>query len=66
MNVTKPVETDMPAGVVATAVAAGWNQALALTSTGAVYAWGLNRYGELGDGTTKNSDVPVLVGFPPV
>ena len=49
---------------VATAVAAGWDQALALTSTGAVYAWGLNRYGELGDGTTKNSDVPVLVDFP--
>ena len=65
MNVTTPVETDMPPGVVATAVAAGWNQALALTSTGAVYAWGLNRYGELGDGTTKNSDVPVIVDFPP-
>ena len=40
MNVTKPVETDMPAGVVATAVAAGWNQALALASHGAVYAVG--------------------------
>ena len=64
VNTTTPVLTDLPPGVTVTAVAAGWNQSLALTSTGAVYAWGLNRYGELGDGTTKSEKVPVLVHLP--
>lgn len=31
----------------------------ALLSSGAVDCWGYNVYGELGDGTTTNSDVPV-------
>jgi alpha-tubulin suppressor-like RCC1 family protein len=31
----------------------------AVRSTGHVDCWGENRYGELGDGTTTNSDVPV-------
>jgi alpha-tubulin suppressor-like RCC1 family protein len=65
VNTTVPVETDMPAGVITTTVAIGWDQELALTSTGSVYAWGLNRYGELGIGSTeKFGDVPVQVTFP--
>jgi alpha-tubulin suppressor-like RCC1 family protein len=59
-----PVQTSMPAGVMATAVAAGWDHSLALTSTGAVYAWGYNAFGQLGNGTTKNQLVPVLVHMP--
>jgi hypothetical protein len=38
--------------------------ALAVTSTGAVFAWGYNAEGELGDGGTANSDVPVKVKLP--
>jgi alpha-tubulin suppressor-like RCC1 family protein len=63
-NVDVPVLSSMPAGTQTVAVAAGWDQSLALTSTGAVYAWGYNAFGQLGVGTTKQSDVPLLVHLP--
>jgi len=37
---------------------------LALLSNGTVMAWGSNGYGELGDGSTTTSDVPVPVSGP--
>ena len=42
-------------------VAAGNSHSLALTSDGSVWAFGDNGRGELGNGTTTNSDVPVQV-----
>ncbi len=42
-------------------VAAGAAYALALTTNGAVYAWGNNAYGQLGDGTTTQRNSPVLI-----
>jgi hypothetical protein len=33
----------------------------AVTTTGALYAWGYNGYGQLGDGTTTNRTAPVLI-----
>lgn len=44
-----------------TAVTAGVHHSLALDSTGKVYSWGLNNYGQLGIGSTENAD-PTLVG----
>jgi alpha-tubulin suppressor-like RCC1 family protein len=44
-----------------TAVSAGNDHDLALLNNGTVVAWGLNAYGQLGDGTTEGSDVPVPV-----
>jgi alpha-tubulin suppressor-like RCC1 family protein len=44
-----------------TAVAAGGGQSLALLSNGKVMAWGDNQYGQLGNGTTTDSDVPEVV-----
>ena len=44
-----------------TAVAAGEKHALALLGNGTVVAWGFNGSGQLGNGTTTESDVPVEV-----
>jgi len=44
-----------------TAIQAGVGFSLALTSSGTVWAWGDNTYGELGNSTTNNSYTPVLV-----
>lgn len=43
------------------AVAAGSQHTLALCSDGTLAAWGLNVYGQLGDGTTTNRNTPVAV-----
>lgn len=60
--VATPVEVRGISGV--TALSAGAYHALAV-SGGSVYAWGYNGFGELGDGSTNLSDVPVLVpGLP--
>src|SRR5438270_12501659 len=42
-----------------TAVAGGDAHSLALSSTGTVYAWGSNAYGQLGDGTTTQRTTPI-------
>ncbi len=49
------------AGRKVTAISAGMLHCLALTTDGQVLAWGLNEFGQLGDGTTNNSSVPVAV-----
>ncbi len=49
------------AGKRLTAIAVGNSYACALDSAGAAYCWGINSLGELGDGTTTSSDVPVAV-----
>ncbi len=39
-------------------VRTGHYSSFALKSDGTVWAWGLNNFGQLGDGTTKTSAVP--------
>jgi alpha-tubulin suppressor-like RCC1 family protein len=59
-----PIPVDLPAGTRVTAVTSGGNDSLALTSAGNILAWGQNDYGQLGDGSTTNSPVPVAVDLP--
>ena len=58
------VQVSLPPGVVPVAVAAGDDHSLALGSNGTLYAWGYNGFGQLGNGTKTNEDVPVTVTFP--
>ena len=51
-------------GLTFTAIAAGGNFAMALGSDHNVYAWGDNRFGQLGDGTQLNRSTPVQVQSP--
>ena len=59
-----PVRVHIPAGTTIKAIRAGCFHSLALTSTGQVLAWGLNANGELGNGTTTDSHIPVPVSLP--
>ena len=45
-------------------IATGFDHSLSLGSDGNLWAWGFNTYGQLGDGSTAFSAVPVQVVFP--
>ena len=53
----------LPKGKTIVQIAAGTFQSLALASDGAVYAWGNNEHGQLGNGTTINSTVSAAVSL---
>ncbi|MGI6443569.1 MAG: fibronectin type III domain-containing protein [Candidatus Dojkabacteria bacterium] len=51
----------IPSGVTLTSISAGSSHTCGLGSDGHGYCWGYNYYGQLGDGSTTNSNVPVQV-----
>jgi alpha-tubulin suppressor-like RCC1 family protein len=60
----KPVQVELPARVTVKAISAGCQDGFALTTSGSLWAWGVNSYGQLGDGTTTNRLKPVRVKLP--
>ena len=59
VQVKDPTGTEVLIGIAS--VKAGGYFSLALKSDGTVFAWGYNFYGELGNGTNTNSNLPVQV-----
>jgi alpha-tubulin suppressor-like RCC1 family protein len=57
--VATPVKMTLPAGVVARSVQTGYGTTVVLTQEGRIYTVGNNTNGQLGDGTTTNSSVPI-------
>ncbi len=58
---TSPVTVSLAAGVTPATVAAGYHHAVVVSTTGALYSFGGNEYGQLGDGTNNESDTPKAV-----
>ena len=54
----------LPSGVKITALTSSWEGSGALLANGDYYNWGYNASGQLGNGSTANSAVPVKVDLP--
>lgn len=62
--ITPPTKLVFPAGaapIIALSANNDGHTCLALDENGNVYGWGFNVYGQLGDGTTVNRNIPKLV-----
>lgn len=57
-----PTAVSQPAGVAFDTIVIGDLHTCAVSTTGAGYCWGLNDFGELGDGTQSQRSSPVSVG----
>ena len=63
-NSAAPVAVDTSGvltGTTLTQVSSGYSHTCALDAAGKAYCWGLDSYGQLGDGNTTNSSAPVAV-----
>jgi alpha-tubulin suppressor-like RCC1 family protein len=61
---SSPAAVALPYGVSAVALAAGTSHSLAIGYDGVLYAWGVNTFGQLGDGTTSARATPAPVNLP--
>jgi alpha-tubulin suppressor-like RCC1 family protein len=60
-----PEEISLAPGVTPTAIAAGTLAGFAIGSDGNLYSWGLNTYGQLGNGTTTDRSTPGAIALAP-
>lgn len=58
---TYPVRVDVPFGVNITSISAGANHNTAISESGELYAWGFNMFGQLGDGSKTNRNIPTKI-----
>lgn len=63
-NRTAPVRVHQPGGVAFTLIQSGGSHTCALSTAGALYCWGANSFGQLGDGTITRRLAPVMVQPP--
>jgi alpha-tubulin suppressor-like RCC1 family protein len=56
-----PVPAAVTGGLTFSAIGTGFNQSCGVSTSGPAYCWGGNNAGQLGNGTTTLSTVPVLV-----
>jgi len=63
-DVLRPVLARLPHGTRITQVSSGCEFSLALTTSGRVLSWGENDFGQLGNGTIRNSATPAPVKLP--
>ena len=61
-NVSTPTLVSGPAATSWSVISAGGAFSLAITTLGALYAWGAGSQGRLGDGTVVNKSSPVKIG----
>ena len=59
-----PTVVQMPGDVTFSDLSSGDANMLAVGSDGHVYGWGFNGYGQVGDGTTTNRNLPTLAALP--
>ncbi len=58
-----PVSALLPGGKAALSIAAGGAHTCAVLEDGGAVCWGYNGHGQLGNGTTDSSDIPVAVSL---
>lgn len=62
--VYSPVKVDIPNGITPVSITSKYDHTCLLSEEGAVYCWGKNDYGQLGDGTTQSRHVMSQVLLP--
>ena len=63
-NKSSPAILNLPDGAKPKLIATGEFHSLVSGTNGKLYAWGYNVDGELGDGTTSSTNIPITVNFP--
>ena len=58
-----PIAVNLGDGRTAKAVSAGGSHTCAILDDDSLKCWGHNSYGELGDGTTTNRNIPIAIGL---
>ncbi|MDC0851427.1 S8 family serine peptidase, partial [Euryarchaeota archaeon] len=61
---TTPVAVSLPTGRTVDSVAVGYSHACAILDNSSLYCWGANNQGQLGDGSSTDSNTPIAVSLP--